>query len=83
MEAGAGGVVVHGNHPISVALTVTLRLLGVPRISARQSNSMLEPTNACEPNLVRLERRCGSAKRYAVLKRKCFALHAKCPWGYE
>jgi hypothetical protein len=26
---------------------------------------MLEPTNACEPNVVRLERRCGSAKRYA------------------
>lgn len=27
---------------------------------------MLEPTNACEPNVVRLERRCGSAKRYAT-----------------
>ena len=25
---------------------------------------MLEPTNACEPNVVRLERRCGSAKRW-------------------
>jgi hypothetical protein len=40
-----------------VALTVILRLWWVLRITARQSNSMLEPTNACEPNDVRLERR--------------------------
>ena len=41
-------MVVHGNHPIYVALTVILRLLGVLKISTRQSNSMLKPTNACE-----------------------------------
>jgi hypothetical protein len=52
-----------------VALTVILRLWWVLRITARQSNSMLEPTNACEPNDVRLERRCGSANRYAERQR--------------
>ncbi len=49
-----------------VALTVISRLWWVLRLTARQSNSMLEPTNACEPNVVRLERRCGSANRYTA-----------------
>jgi hypothetical protein len=50
-------MVVHGNHATGVALTVIQPLSGVLRVSARQSNIMLEPTNACEPNVVRLERR--------------------------
>jgi len=60
-NSGEGGIMRVGLKP--VALTVILRLWWVLKITARQSNSMLEPTNACEPNVVRLERRCGSANR--------------------
>jgi hypothetical protein len=45
----------------SVALTVFPRLQSVPILPVRQSNILLEPTTPFEPNVVRLERRCGSA----------------------
>ncbi len=74
--------VVLGNHPISVALTVIPRLWWVLRITARQSNSMLEPTNACEPNVVRLELRSAqqSVRCMQYNPRSMISEDASCFW---